>query len=254
MNPQRRKSRELCTCGGIHDGRRLRTAASSKSHRIIFGFFGQLHLRLLRPERRCISGTGRPKESVEAASARKLAWLVRRCLSNPVTAEVAWQLRTGPHETWNSAGGRVGADSASRWPFIELQGLAKEAPKKGWGGTMTQLRDWAICNPADLPEARWDFTDYVPRSAERRKLALQLWLAATVKEPNAPDMCRWELAVAQPNPQNVSEVAHMLVGCSVGGTNKGEASLEALRDVGIHWDGATAGGPRSKMARRAAKA
>ena len=67
----------------------------------------------------------------------------------------------------------------SWWPLIEKKGLIKEAARQGRGQTITQLEDWLISNPNDLVEGQWDLVSNAPSDAQRRQLALKLWLAPT---------------------------------------------------------------------------
>ena len=94
----------------------------------------------------------------------------------------------------------------------------------------------------------------VLQDADRRQLALKLWLTATAKEPMASDMRRRELAIAQLRPRSAFEMADVIAGGWVDATQAGKASRQAARDVGLEDGGVTKGGPRSNMAKIAATA
>ena len=101
---------------------------------------------------------------------------------------MAPRFRAGPFELWSSVGGEVDVHSANEWPFIEKQGLTKEASGHGWDETIMQMQAWLISNPEGLGEARRDFMNNVLTDPQRRRLALKLWLAAGAKEPLATDI------------------------------------------------------------------
>ena len=68
----------------------------------------------------------------------------------------------------------MGADSGSRWSFIDKHGLKNEASRQGWDETITQMQDRLIFDPEDLAGAGWHFMEDVTKDAQRRKLALKL--------------------------------------------------------------------------------
>ena len=144
---------------------------------------------------------------IKEASPHVLGGLVGRGLYNPATSQMATALRNGLSEIWRSIGGEADADSGSWWSFIEKHGLKNEASRQGWDETITQMQDWLIYNPNDLAGTRWDFMEEALKNAERRQLALKLWLAATVKDQAAGDMRRQELLVSSGNPKSAFDVA-----------------------------------------------
>ena len=62
-------------------------------------------------------------------------------LANPATSQLAANFGAGPFEVWNAVGGDVDVDSADWRPFIEKKGLTKKASIRGWGETISQLKD-----------------------------------------------------------------------------------------------------------------
>ena len=132
------------------------------------------------------------KPLIKEVSPHMLSGLVRRGLYNPAATQMATILRNGLSEIWRSIGGEVDADSGSWWSFIEKRGLTNEASRQGWDETVTQMQDWLIYNPSDLAGTRWDFMEEALKTAERRQLALKLWLTATAKDPATTDMRRKE--------------------------------------------------------------
>ena len=138
-----------------------------------------------------------------------------------------------PHEVWGVAGRAVDKDSAAWRASIDQEGLAKKASRQTWGETTTQMRHWLILNPTDLSGIKWDFIYDVLRKAERRQLALKLWLSEPAKDPMAVDLLRRELAGAQLNPQSASGIAGLIAWGSVDSTMMGRASKEASRAVRV---------------------
>ena len=59
----------------------------------------------------------------------------------------------------------------------------KEASKQGWGESITQLKDWLIFNLDDSAGTKWDIMNNALADAQRRQLALKLWVAATAFLP-----------------------------------------------------------------------
>ena len=105
---------------------------------------------------------------------------MRRGLANPATSQLATGFRAGLFEVWNAVGGEVGANSAGRWSFIEINGLIEEASAPGWGVTVAKLGEWLVFGPADLAQARWGLMNNALSDATQRQSALKLWIAATV--------------------------------------------------------------------------
>ena len=120
------------TCGEIEEGRRLREVARVEKVAGLAAPSDEKSGAL-----RCILGIRWAKRMTKAAPACRLPGLVRRGLSDAAATRPAQQLQSGLFEKWNAVGRQMDADSASWRPFIESQGLTREASGQGRGETVT---------------------------------------------------------------------------------------------------------------------
>ena len=110
-----------------------------------------------------------------------------------------------------------------------------------------------ISDPADLRGIKWGSTNDVLEYAKHPQLAVKLWLAATARDSQATDMRRRGPAIAQLDTHGALQAADMIAGGSPESRKLGQASREALREIGFESDEATTGGPLSEMAKAAAE-
>ena len=137
---------------------------------------------------------------------------------------------------------------------MELEGLTRKPPGRGLDETATQPQDWFIWNLADLRETKWDSMADVFGNAEHRRPALKLRFAVTAKDSQVSDT-RWRYtAIAKLKPRGDSQQADAIAGGSLEAAKLGKAPREASGESGLEPDGATTGGPRSKMPEVAARA
>lgn len=174
--------------------------------------------------------------------------MIWRGWSHPATSEYAKQLRIRRREVWRSAAGGATQQSASRWAVVRAHSLAHAATRRNQEESLTRTEEWWILSPADLGEADWEFMSEALKDASQRELR------ATSKNVYQLDARRSEAPPVESNPQRAFQLAGMLVGNSLGGSNAGRAPKKAAAEMGVRPSGPVKGGPRSKMAKVSATA